>query len=98
MRISDWSASVGSSDRFRGLAESRSSSEGDSAVGGVLDTILKGRQDVTEGANAATSADGAFVKADIAESIDLRALIPAFMISELRRALDRKSTRLNSSH
>src|SRR3546814_7182945 len=88
MRISDWSASVGSSDRFRGRAGSRSSAEGDSAVGGVLDTILKGRQDVTEGANAATSADGAFVKADIAESIDLRALIPAFMISELRRAFE----------
>src|SRR3546814_6878556 len=67
---------------FSGLAESRSSSEGDSAVGGVLDTILKGRQDVTEGANAATSADGAFVKADIAESIDLRALIPAFRSEE----------------
>src|SRR5476649_1400678 len=36
------------------------------------------------------------------EGVSLRILIPAFMISELKRAfeigLDRKSTRLNSSH
>src|SRR3546814_16030717 len=34
---------------FSGLAEGRSSSEGDSAVGGLLDTILTGRQDGTAG-------------------------------------------------